>query len=63
VPYVDANQLIADKLDKMGKDSIQLLYHGDHTHTSKAGAILNARTIAEGIKGLKNCDLKKLLKK
>ncbi|MDD4972165.1 MAG: rhamnogalacturonan acetylesterase [Paludibacter sp.] len=63
VPYVDANKLIADKLDKMGKDSIQLLYHGDHTHTSMAGAVLNARTIAEGIKELKNCELKRLLKK
>jgi lysophospholipase L1-like esterase len=63
VPYLDANRLIADKLDRMGKNAIQLLYHGDHTHTSKAGAILNAQTIAEGIRELKNCDLKKLLKK
>lgn len=63
VPYVDANRLIADKLDRMGKDSIQLLYHGDHTHTSKAGAILNAQTIAEGIGHLKNCNLRELLKK
>ena len=63
VPYLDANKLIADKLDKLGKDSIQKLYHGDHTHTSKAGALLNAETVAEGIKELKNCDLKKALKK
>jgi len=63
VPYLDANKLIADKLDKLGKDTIQTLYHGDHTHTSRAGAILNAQTIAEGIRELKNCDLKKLLKK
>ena len=63
VPYLDANKIIADKLDKLGKDAIQLLYHGDHTHTSKAGAILNAQTIAEGIRGLKNCELAKLLKK
>ena len=63
VPYLDANKIIADKLDKLGKDAIQLLYHGDHTHTSKAGAILNAQTIAEGVRVLKNCDLSKLLKK
>lgn len=62
VPYIDLNKLVADKLDRMGKDSIQLLYHGDHTHSSKAGAILNARTVAEGIAGLKNCKLRKLLK-
>lgn len=62
VLYLDANQLIADKLDKMGKDSIQLMYYGDHTHTSLLGAKLNAKTIAEGIKELKNCKLRKYLK-
>ncbi len=63
VAYIDVNDLIAIKLEKMGKDSIQLMYHGDHTHTSKAGALLNGKTVAEGIKGLKDCDLKKALKK
>jgi len=62
VPYIDANQLLADKLDKMGKDSIQGLYFGDHTHTSLTGAILNAKTIAEGIKASKDKQLKKLKK-
>jgi len=62
VLYLDANQLIADKLDKMGKDSIQLMYYGDHTHTSLLGAKLNAKTVAEGIKELKNCKLRKYLK-
>jgi len=63
VPYIDLNKLVADKLDKMGKDAIQPLYYGDHTHTSKTGAILNAQTVAEGIRGLKNCRLKAALKK
>jgi lysophospholipase L1-like esterase len=63
VPYIDVNRIIAGKLDRMGKDSVRLMYHGDHTHTSRAGAILNAKAVAEGINGLKNCDLKKLLKK
>lgn len=63
VPYIDLNKLIADKLDKMGKDAIQQLYYGDHTHTSKSGAILNAQTVAEGIRELKNCKLKDALKK
>lgn len=63
VEYLDANKLIADKLDKMGKDSIQGLYFGDHTHTSLTGAKLNAKTIAEGIRELKNCKLKELILK
>lgn len=63
VLYIDLNKLAADKLDKMGKDAIQKLYYGDHTHTSKAGAILNAQTVAEGLRSLKNCKLKNALKK
>jgi lysophospholipase L1-like esterase len=62
VAYVDANKLIADKLDKLGKDSIQHLYYGDHTHTSLAGAKLNAKTIAEGIKASNDNQLKALKK-
>lgn len=60
--YLDLNKLVADKLDRMGKDSIQLLYYGDHTHSSRAGAILNAKTVAEGIVELKNCKLGKYIK-
>ena len=63
VPYIDVNSIIADKLDRMGKDSIRLMYHSDHTHTSKSGAMLNAKAVTEGINELKTCDLKKLLKK
>ncbi|MDD3321565.1 MAG: rhamnogalacturonan acetylesterase [Paludibacter sp.] len=63
VPYIDVNKLIADKLDKLGKDTIQLLYYGDHTHTSKKGALLNSQTVAEGIRDLKKCKLKKYLLK
>ena len=60
VPYIDLNQLIADKLDKMGKDSVQLMFFGDHTHTSLLGAQLNAKTMAEGLKASKDKKLKKL---
>jgi lysophospholipase L1-like esterase len=62
VPYIDANKLIADKLDKLGKDSIPKLYYGDHTHTALGGAKLNAKTIAEGIKASKNKQLNLLRK-
>lgn len=61
--FIDLNDMIATKYEKMGKDSIQLMFFGDHTHTSKAGAILNAQTVAEGIRNLKGCKLSKVLKK
>ncbi|MDP4269008.1 MAG: rhamnogalacturonan acetylesterase [Bacteroidota bacterium] len=60
--FIDLNDMIATKYEKMGKDSIQLMFYGDHTHTSKAGAILNAKTVAEGIRNLKGCGLSKALK-
>ncbi len=63
VPYIDLNALIADKYDRLGKAVVPRFFHGDHTHTSKEGAILNALTLTEGIRELKNCKLKKYLLK
>ncbi len=62
VPFIDLNQLIADKYDKMGKTQVPLMFYGDHTHTSLLGAQLNAKTMAEGIKASKDKQLKKLKK-
>ncbi len=62
VPYIELNGMVADKYEKMGKDSVQLMFHGDHTHTSRLGAILNAQIIAEGISASKDMKLKKLKK-
>lgn len=62
VPYVDLNGLVADRYEKMGKDSVQLMFFGDHTHTSLLGAQLNAKIMAEGIKASKDKKLKKLKK-
>ncbi len=62
VPYIDLNGMVADKYEKMGKDSVQLMFHGDHTHTSRLGAELNAKTVAEGVKLSKHKMLKNLRK-
>lgn len=62
VSFIDMNELVANKYDKMGKDSVQLMFFGDHTHTSLLGAQLNAKTMAEGIKASKDKQLKKLKK-
>lgn len=62
VPYIDLNGLIADKYERIGKDSVQLMFFGDHTHTSRLGAELNAKTVAEGVKLSKHKMLKKLKK-
>ncbi|MEI6143231.1 MAG: rhamnogalacturonan acetylesterase [Mariniphaga sp.] len=56
--FVDLNELVARKYEKLGQVQVKLFFPGDHTHTNKAGAELNARTVAEGIKSLKDCGLK-----
>jgi lysophospholipase L1-like esterase len=55
--FVDLNELVAAKYEEIGKPMVKAFFPGDHTHTNKAGAILNALTVAEGIKALKKCEL------
>jgi len=61
--FLPLNDLIADKYDVMGADSVKHFFPGDHTHTNKEGAEFNAGMVVQGIKDLKKCDLKKYLKK
>ncbi|UYQ94035.1 rhamnogalacturonan acetylesterase [Chitinophaga horti] len=62
VPFVDLNNLIADEYQGLGEEKVKALFHGDHTHTSKAGAELNAQVVANGIKKLSDCSLSNYLK-
>lgn len=63
--FIDLNGLIADEYDKQGEDKVKATYFNttDHTHTIEAGARLNADMVAEGIKKLKECKLRKYLVK
>ncbi len=61
VPFIDLNEMIAEKYEQMGTDKTTALFPGDHTHTSPDGAKLNAQTVVEGIKGLKDCALASFL--
>jgi rhamnogalacturonan acetylesterase len=62
---IDLNSLIADVYDKEGEKTVNEKYYvlPDNTHTTEAGAILNASRVAKGISELKNCRLKDYLKK
>jgi rhamnogalacturonan acetylesterase len=57
--FVDLNGIIADKYDPLGPEKVLAEYFtaADHTHTSVAGAKLNAACVIEGLKGLKDCAL------
>jgi lysophospholipase L1-like esterase len=59
--FVDLNELVARKYEKLGAANVKLFFPSDHTHTNKTGSELNARTVAEAIKSLKDCGLKAYL--
>ena len=49
VPYIDLNEISAQKLEAFGPEKMSYHFHGDKIHTSRFGAELNARSAAEGI--------------
>jgi rhamnogalacturonan acetylesterase len=57
--YADTGSLIADKYDALGQDAVtrELFPDRETEHTDWAGAVLNARCIVAGIRGLGHCDL------
>lgn len=61
VEFVDVHNITADALDKIGREGAKEYYNNDHTHTSKRGAMLNAQSVAKGLKDIKS-PLAKLLK-
>ena len=60
--FIDLNELVAKKYEELGVEKVKVFFPGDHTHTNQAGARLNAETVVQGIKELKNCELKAYLK-
>ncbi|WP_345950243.1 MULTISPECIES: rhamnogalacturonan acetylesterase [unclassified Mucilaginibacter] len=63
--FIDLNALVADVYDQEGEAKVRSTYFTttDHTHTSEAGAKLNAQLVAKGIKNSKGFSLSKYLAK
>lgn len=56
--FIDLNDLVAIQYEALGQEKVKSLYFlEDHTHTTPAGARLNAASIVEGLRALKNCPL------
>ena len=49
VPFIDQNEISGQKLDSFSPWKEKYHFFGDHIHTSRFGAIMNARSAAEGI--------------
>jgi lysophospholipase L1-like esterase len=60
--FIDMNRITADKYDKWGPDSVKKFFPGDHTHTNKTGATINAESVAEDIRANPQNPLNKFLK-
>ncbi len=53
-PLIDLNEIIAERYDAMGPEKVNPLFADEHTHTTLAGAELNAEAVIAGLKALKN---------
>ena len=56
VEFIDLTSIIADRYEQMGQERVQALFGPDHTHTSPAGAELNAELVVTGLRSVKQCE-------
>ena len=54
VSFIDVTNIAADRYEKIGQDVVKDFFPIDHTHTSQAGADLNATFVISGLKRLMN---------
>jgi len=52
VGYIDLNEITAEKYDALGEAAVEPLFGDPHTHTTAAGAIMNAESVIAGLKAL-----------
>jgi hypothetical protein len=50
--FIDLNNIIADRYDALGEAAVEPLFADPHTHTSLAGAEINANAVVTGLKRL-----------
>ena len=60
--FIDLNQIIVNKWERMGADAVKSFFPGDHTHTNQKGAELNAASVIDGLRPIKECPLNAFLK-
>src|SRR5260370_42593255 len=61
VAFIDLTTLIANKYEELGEERVKELFATDHTHTSPAGAELNASLVVAGLKLLGSKPLNRYL--
>ncbi len=59
--YIDLNEIVALEFERLGPEKVAPLFGDARTHSTPAGALLNAQMVVAGIRALKKPDLKKYL--
>jgi lysophospholipase L1-like esterase len=59
IGFIDLNEITARKYDALGEAAVEPLFGDPHTHTSLAGAQLNAESVIAGLKALPHDPLAK----
>ena len=52
VGFIDLNEITARKYDALGEAAVEPLFGDPHTHTTLAGAVVNAESVVAGLKAL-----------
>jgi lysophospholipase L1-like esterase len=52
VAFIDLNELIAARYEQLGSEKVEALFADAHTHTSRAGAEMNAAIVADALREL-----------
>jgi len=50
--FIDLNEISARKYDALGEAAVEPLFGDPHTHTTLAGAVINAESVVSGLKAL-----------
>jgi lysophospholipase L1-like esterase len=61
--FIDLNEKIAQEYEQKDTATVSSYFFGDHTHTSKTGAEINAAKVVEGLLEMKALKMKKYMVK
>ncbi len=59
--FIDLNEIVALEFEKLGAENVEALFADKRTHSTPAGALLNAQMVVAGIRSLKKPNLDKYL--
>lgn len=59
--FIDLNEIIAEEFERLGEAKVEPLFGDKRTHSTPAGALLNAKLVIAGVRALSKPKLRKYL--